>query len=317
MSVLFLGLGGTIACRLDNRGLAVARLSVADLLDQAGLGHEAEGEDFLNVPSSDLTFDHLNTLRKRIRRAFEEGHEGVVITQGTDTIEEVAYTLHVWERWPGPIVVSGSMRHADLPGFDGPANVRAAHLVASAPQARGMGVLVLMNDTVHGAADVTKAHTQNVATFVSPNWGPVGIIHEDEVTFGRHVGQNLVLPAPSVTAGVNLLRMTLGISERLVEAALESEGVVIEATGGGHVPSRIVPAIRAAVQRGTVVAATSRTGSGPSLRRTYGAAGAEADLQAAGVHMADGSGLKVRIRLALALSMEEQPDLAEVLASWT
>lgn len=318
MPVLLLATGGTIACTRDDRGLGVATLKARDLVASAGLGGEFVGEDFLQVASSDFTFADLARLKGRAAAAIDdEGCDGVVISQGTDTIEEVAYALHVWHAWKRPVVITGAMRHADALGADGPANLRAAHLVASSDKARGMGVFVVLNDTIHGAADATKSHTQSPATFASPDFGPLGLIHEGTVTMARRVSQGLVLPAPAVTARVNLLAATIDPSLDLVREATLADGLVYEGTGGGHVPSRVADVLAEAVQRGCVVAVTSRAGSGPSLRHSYGASGAEADLQRRGILMADGPGRKVRIRLALALSLPERPDLNACLSAWT
>lgn len=318
MPVLLLATGGTIACTKDDRALGTSTLTARDLVESAGLGGSLLGEDILQVPSSDFTFPAVAELRERAREAIEgEGYDGVIVSQGTDTIEEVAYALHVWHAWKRPVVVTGAMRHADAYGADGPANLRAAHIVAASTEARGMGVLVVLNDMVHGAADVTKSHTQNPATFISPDFGPLGIVHEDTVTIARRVRQEIVLPAPSVTARVNLLPATMDPSLDLVRAAARADGLVYEGTGGGHVPSRVADVLAEAVQAGCVVAVTSRAGSGPSLRHSYGARGAEVDLQERGILMADGPGRKVRIRLALALSLPERPDLRASLSAWT
>lgn len=318
MPVLLLATGGTIACTKDARGLGVATLKAGDLIEGAGLEGQLVGEDVLQVPSSDFTFADVGRLRERAAWAIDgQDYDGVVISQGTDTIEEVAYALHVWHEWKRPVVVTGAMRHADAHGADGPANLRAACRVAASAEARGMGVLVVLNDEVHGAAGVTKAHTQNAATFTSPDFGPLGLVHEDSVTIAHRTRQNIVLPAPSVTARVNLLAATLEPSLDLVRAAAAADGLVYEGSGGGHVPSQVADVLAEAARAGTVVAVTSRTGSGPSLRHSYGAPGAEADLQERGILMADGPGRKVRIRLALALSLPERPDLRRCLAAWT
>lgn len=317
MSILYLTLGGTIACTRDERGRARASLDAKDLLTLANSPLDVRGEDFLAVPSSDLTFDHLVILRDRLHKAFhEEGFQGVVISQGTDTIEEVAYALHLWEAWPGPVVVTGSMRHHDLLGYDGPANLAASFAVVRSKDARGQGVFVVMGDQIHSAGDVTKFHTQSPATFQSPNWGPVGIVHEGRVTFGRRVTPSVILPAPKVSARVDLLKLCLDTHPDLARASLAADGIVLEATGGGHVPVRLLPILDEAISMGKVVVATSRAATGPALRETYGAFGAEFDLQERGVLMGDGPGTKLRIRMALALSMTPRPDLEQIAAAW-
>lgn len=317
MPILYLGLGGTIACTVGPDHLVRATLSASELLAQIGADQDAVAEDLGMTASSDLTFADLLAVAARIRRAFEkEGCTGCVITQGTDTIEEVAYTLHLLHAWPYPVVITGAMRHADLPGKDGPANLQDALTVARAPETSGLGVLVVMGGEIHGASAVTKSHSQSPSTFISPDWGPLGLVAEGRVVIARRTMSPPLLPATEVTARVNLIRVPLDCDPALVEAALTADGLVLEGTGGGHLPAKLRPLLRSGVAAGKVVAVTSRTGSGPSLRHTYGALGAESDLQELGILIADGPGLKVRIRLTLALSLIPQPDLASVLAAW-
>ncbi|MHB1506247.1 MAG: asparaginase [Sulfobacillus sp.] len=317
MPILYLGLGGTIACTFGPDHLVRSTLGAGELLAQIDGGADTMAEDLGMTASSDLTFADLLALAGRIRRAFEqEGYTGCVISQGTDTIEEVAYTLHLLHAWPHPVVITGAMRHADLPGKDGPANLQDALAVARAPEAVGLGVLVVMGGEIHGASAVTKSHSQRPSTFASPDWGPLGLVAEGSVLIARRISPPPLLPATEISARVNLIRVPLDVDLALVEAALAGDGLVLEGTGGGHLPAKLGPLLRRSVQAGKVVAVTSRTGSGPSLRHTYGAVGAESDLQKLGILIADGPGLKVRIRLTLALSLHPRPDLASVLAAW-
>lgn len=317
MPILYLGLGGTIACTLGADGRVRATRGAGALLAEVGSPADVTAEDMGLGASSDLGFDDLLALAARLERAFgQEDFTGCVITQGTDTIEEVAYTLHLLRRWPHPVVISGAMRHADMPGRDGPANLLDALAIARSPEATHLGVLVVMGGEIHGAAAVTKSHAQSPATFRSPDWGPLGLVAEGRVLIARRPPPPLLLPATRIDARVNLLRIALDTDPALVEAALKADGLVLEGMGGGHLPARLCPLLEGAVAQGSVVAVTSRTGSGPSLRHTYGAVGAESDLQRRGILVADGPGLKVRIRLTLALSLTPRPDLAAVAAAW-
>lgn len=317
MPILYLGLGGTIACTLGDDGRARATLGASALLAEVGNPPDVTAQDVAMLASSDLGFADLLALARRLGQAFDrEGYTGCVITQGTDTIEEVAYTLHLLRAWPHPVVISGAMRHADLPGKDGPANLLDALAVARSAEAHGLGVLVVMGGQIHGAAAVTKSHSQSPATFVSADWGPIGVVAEGRVQIARRPLPPQLLPVTQITARVNLLRIALDTDPALVEAALDADGLVLEGMGGGHLPAKLGPLLSEAVSRGRVVAVTSRTGSGPSLRHTYGAVGAESDLERRGILIADGPGLKVRIRLTLALSLRPRPDLAAVLAAW-
>jgi L-asparaginase len=145
-------------------------------------------EQVINVPSPAITIDNWLTLANRINQLFREHPDlaGVVVTHGTDTLEETAYFLHLTVKFDRPVVIVGSMRPATAISADGPLNLLDAVRVASAPEARGKGVLVVMNDQINGARDVTKTNTHRVETFRSPELGFLGYVDEDKVAFLRN-----------------------------------------------------------------------------------------------------------------------------------
>ena len=274
--------------------------AVPELADVAAV----DALSLANVPSASLEISTLLECLGELHRACEDGASGVVVTTGTDTLEEVAYLFHLlWGR-PEPLVVTGAMRTADAPGADGPANVLGAVTVAATPQARERGCLVVMNDEVHAAQTVQKTHTSSPAAFRSPGSGPIGRVHEGRALLGPRPPR----PAPMQLQGVThvpkvaLLRVALDDDTVLLSRAVEAyDGVVVESLGGGHVPAWWVEPLLDAARRVPVVLA-SRTGCGPLLSSTYGFTGSERQLLAGGLLSAGAlDGLKARVLLTVAL----------------
>ncbi|MFE6100169.1 asparaginase [Streptomyces laurentii] len=280
--VTVLTLGGTISAR---GGGADARLTGREVLDTPGItpaGVQVDLHDFRRVPSSSLTFEDLTALADEVRRAVAAG-SGVVVVQGTDTLEETAFLLDLLCTTERPIAVTGAMRRPDLPGADGPANLAAALAVAADPGCQGLGVLVVLADEIHAARHATKAHTTSVATFASPGAGPLGSVVEG-------VPRILLRPTvPTRMCGLNLdpalrialLTFSLGDTGELLDAVAEHperyDGLVVAAFGAGHVPARLVEPLAALTARMPVILA-SRTGAGATLSHTYRGPGSEADL---------------------------------------
>jgi len=303
-----IGLGGTISMAGTNAAGVVPTLTAEDLaLALPALARTAEVHtlQFRMVAGSSLSMDDLVATAAQVRRCLEEGAAGVVVTQGTDTIEEVAFGLDLLVPGDAPVVVTGAMRNPTQPGADGPANLLAAVQVAASRQARGLGALVVFNDEVHAARFVQKTHTASPATFRSRQAGPIGWVAEGEVRIAlRPAGRRHVpVPEGAPDRPVALLTMSLGDDGRLFGGleALGYCGAVIEALGGGHLPFFAVEAAARLASAMPVVLA-SRTGAGEVLRRTYGFPGSESDLLARGlIHAGALDGPKARILLALLL----------------
>ncbi|WP_205717419.1 asparaginase [Actinomadura soli] len=315
--VTVFSLGGTIASTgtPGGEGGGVApRLGAKELLDAVpGLDGAVPGLDgsggleavaFRQCPSGDLTFEDLIALAAEINARFEAGAAGVVVVQGTDTIEETSFVLDLLIDAPNPVVVTGAMRNPTLASPDGPANLRAAVQVAASPEARGLGCLVVLNDEVHAARFVSKTHTSSPAAFRSVAAGPVGRLVEGRLRIAVRTTPLATVPPPTgPVPPVALLTMGFGDDGRLIEqvAALGYAGVVVEAFGGGHVPARTVAALERLAAAVPVVLA-SRTGGGDMLRTTYGFPGSERDLIARGL-IPSGflDGPKARVLLSLLL----------------
>ena len=293
--VVLYTLGGTISMAGtlgDGSGSGVvARLGGADLAAEvpglAESGVVLKVEDVDRIPSADLSFAQLLDLVRDASQAVRDGARGVVVTQGTDTLEESSYLADLV--WPHaePLIFTGAMRNPTLAGPDGPANLLAAVLAAAEPAARGLGVLVAFNDELHAARRVRKTHATSTATFVSPDTGPIGRLEEERVRILTVPPRRTPLPMPTaeVLAGVRVALHTAVLDERgdeLDGIRERYQGLVVAGLGVGHVTSRLVPPLEDLAARMPVVLA-SRTGAGPVLRHTYGAAGSEIDLQNRGL----------------------------------
>ncbi len=322
--VVVLSLGGTISST-DAGGSGVeptltGEALVADVPEISEVA-EVSADAFRQAASGELTLDDLIELAAEITRRVDAGAAGAVVTQGTDTIEETAFTLDLLVDRDAPVVVTGAMRNPTLPGADGPANLLAAVRVAASEAARGLGALVVLNDEVHAARYARKTHTQSPATFRSSLTGPLGWISEGKVRIANRLTSRHLVTLPEDTSDkpVALLTAALGDDGRLLGRVRELgyAGLVVEAFGGGHVPSVMVEELAALTGEMPVVLA-SRTGSGEVLRSTYGFPGSETDLLERGLipaGMLDGP--KARLLLSLLLrSGAGQEEVREQFDSW-
>lgn len=282
--VVVYGLGGTIAMTSTPGGGVVPALSADDLVAAvpglAESGIHVEVEDFRRVPGASLRFEDLTALASAIERRLVEGVDGVVVTQGTDTIEESAYLLDLAHLRPEPIVVTGAMRNPTLASADGPGNLLAAIQVAASPHARNLGALVVFAEEIHAASRVRKTHSTSVATFVSTNGGPLGYLVEGQpCILNRPTARTAIgLPAASRPVEVGLVTMVLGDNGMLLRAAAgQWDGLVVAGFGVGHVPTAVVSTLTELAASMPVVLA-SRTGAGPVLTHTYAFPGSESDL---------------------------------------
>jgi L-asparaginase len=315
-------LGGTIAMQAaPGEGVAPA-LAASDLLagvpGLAGAGVELRLQDVVNKPGASLSFDDLFGLADAISAAVGDGVAGAVVIQGTDTIEETAYLLDLLVASDAPVVVTGAMRNPSLAGPDGPANILAAIRVAASECARGLGCVVVMNDQVHAARWVAKAHTASPAAFISPGFGPLGHIAEGQVCIPVRLRERspLFSPVPGRKVRVGLVTIALGDDDVLIDALADHvDSLVVAAFGAGHVPAGTVTSLAKLAARMPVVL-TSRTGAGPVHHRTYGFPGSETDLLARGLISA-GYLAPLKARLLLHLLIATGADSTEIRRTFT
>src|SRR5579864_23425 len=216
--------GGTIAGRPDASGTVAPGLTPGDLLARipdAAAAAYLTVEPLLEIPSSLMQFNDMLALAQRAKQALGAADvAGVVVTHGTGTLEQTAYFLDLTLGDERPVVVTGALRNPTLPSDDGPVNLLNAVQVAACERARGLGVLVVMNGTIHCAKDVTKTSPANPAAFQSPEFGPLGAVDEDYVFFARRPFRRLpaVLPA-AIHAHVERIPFAADPSDMLVRVA--------------------------------------------------------------------------------------------------
>lgn len=303
--IKILVLGGTITMTSTGHAGALPTLSAKDLTD--ALPELAEiadisTETLMMKPSASLNWDDIRLCYQAIKQALSEGCDGVVVLQGTDTLEEVAFILDVLFDVPQPIVVSGAMRPTNTPGFDGPANLLAAVTLSAATSARGLGVLVVMNDVIHAARYVVKEHTGFTHAFASRLAGPIGLIQEGAPRLlYRPLSSTptFALPdRPPPDVGLFIF----AFSQRWPYNAMhEYDAVVLEAAGSGHVADHDVAPLKELASTIPVIF-TSRASNGFITYNTYSYAGSEQELIAAGLIPAGQyDGAKTRILTTFAL----------------
>ncbi|WAB99212.1 asparaginase [Pseudomonas putida] len=309
-------LGGTVSMQADAPGRGVTPSLDCEkqlaLLPQLREMAQLEVATLCLVPSASLSFVMLLEVLAWARVEIEAGSQAVILTQGTDTLEETAYFFDLLWPYDAPLVLTGAMRSASQPGSDGPANLLAAAQVALAQESRGRGALVVINDQIHCATRVRKTASLAMAAFESPGSGAVGELVEGMAVYRQMPCPRAVLPLPErVEHRVALLEACLDADTALLQAvaAFGFEGLVIAGFGAGHVSSAWSDVLGELAPNLPVIVAT-RTGSGTTARSTYGFAGAEIDLQSKGVHMAGQlCPRKCRILLWLLLGSGQQSSL--------
>jgi len=298
--------GGTIAGKLLSSGTVAPGLGPEDMLARipaAAAYADCDVDPWLEVPSSAISFHDMLHLSTRVKDALANPElAGIVITHGTGTLEQTAYFLDVTLDTDRPVVVTGAMRNPTLSSDDGPLNLLNAIQVAACERSRGLGVLVVMNGTIHCARDVTKSSSANAAAFQSPEFGPLGAIDEDYVFYARRPFARIRAVMPqAITARVERIPFVADPSDLLLLATLEAgvDGVVVES---GRMSPSHVTLLKRAIDQGTTVVIANPYLTGRLHRNTYRHEGAEAHLLSLGMIFSGTPGLKARVKLTALLS---------------
>lgn len=311
--------GGTISMKVDPRiQAAVPTLSGDEIMSMVtGIEEFAKVEsfNFSNLPGPHVTPLKMLELSNYVKEILEQKDiAGVVITNGTDSLEETAYFLDLTIKNEKPVVVTGSMRNSSELGYDGPANLTASICTVISPKARNKGVLVCFNDELHSASEVTKEHSMHLNAFQSPDFGPVGIIDNNEAIFYRQSMERTYIDTTKVETEVALIKCAVGMDSSILDFCIDkgNKGIVIEAMGRGNIPPLMVSGVNRAIELGVAVVMVTRCFRGRVLD-TYGYEGAGKELRNLGVIFGDNlPGQKARIKLMLALGKTK--DLSEIKA---
>ncbi|MBB2746680.1 UNVERIFIED_ORG: L-asparaginase [Microbispora rosea subsp. rosea] len=309
--------GGTIASVPGPGGAVSVAVAGRDLVGAAGPALTVEVDEAMLVHSFNLTLDGMLRIAERVAAAVADpGVDGVVVTHGTDTMEETAFFVDLLLGAGGTVVFTGAQRHAGEPDGDGPRNLTDALRVAAVTTGRGLGAVIVMAGRVHAARHATKAHTVAPDAFDSPGYGPIGQVYGERVHIAARLGR---LPGFTLAelggleARVDIVPAYLGADGVHLAAsrAAGARGLVLEALGAGNPTPGLLGEIRACVAEGVPVLVTSRCHAGPSLP-VYGAGGG-ATLEEAGAVFA-GSLAAPKARLLLAAALAAEPGPAEALA---
>jgi len=272
-----------------------------------------ETEEWGSYPGPHMTVERMWDLRNRIRDHLARPEvTGVVVTHGTDTLEETAYLVARSLPRKEPVAFTGAMRTVSDLGWDGPANLLEAVRVAACPEARGFGVMVVISGQIFTALDVTKTNTHLLDAFESPGFGPLGVLDEGELILHREIPLMPPIISPDeLGTPVDIIFVSAGSDARLLDASREcARGVVIAAMGRGNVPPALVPAIERWMTDGKPVVITSRT-QGGRVGHTYGYAGGGKRLEELGVILG-GSRRPQQARIDLMLALGKGMSMEEI-----
>ena len=284
--VLVLATGGTIAGSAaspeDVTGYRSGAIGIGEILSavpELGAFADVHGEQLCNIDSKDMTDKILIRLAVRVNEILAGNEaDGIVITHGTDTMEETAFFLSLTVKTNKPVVLTGAMLPATARNADGPRNLLDAVRVAARPESADKGILVVMNGKIFAAKEVTKTHTTKIDAFTSPDFSPLGYVDENGVAFERTPNlPRLHFPAETPLPRVDILYGHEGDDGALVEAALRAgaKGIVYAGMGNGSIPAKTEKALAKASEKGIVVVRASRANTGPVLPAapSYTAAG--------------------------------------------
>lgn len=306
--ILIVFTGGTFSMMIDqNTGGAVPRYSGSELLDMIPKAKElAEIDyyDFGKYPGPHVTPQLMLTLSKKINQLLiEKKYDGIIVTHGTDTLEETAYFLDLTINTEIPIVVIGSMKNSSEPDWDGPKNLIDAIHICLNDNSRNMGVLVCLNGEINAASEVTKIYSDSVESFKSLDFGSLGFVKDGRVIFNRLPFHLEKIETDKIDENVDMITVYAGMNEKFFKFSADSgvSGIVVEALGVGNVPPPAFEGIKYAVNKNIPVVLTSRCPAGET-DYIYSYPGAGKHLHDLGVIFADYiNGQKARIKLMIVL----------------
>ncbi|WP_248491244.1 asparaginase [Staphylococcus aureus] len=305
--LLVIHTGGTISMSQDQSNKVVTNDINPISLHQDVINQYAQIDELnpFNVPSPHMTIQHVKQLKDIILEAVtNKYYDGFVITHGTDTLEETAFLLDLILDIEQPVVITGAMRSSNEIGSDGLYNYISAIRVASDEKARHKGVMVVFNDEIHTARNVTKTHTSNTNTFQSPNHGPLGVLTKDRVQFHHMPYRQQALENVNEKLNVPLVKAYMGLPGDIFSFYSREgiDGMVIEALGQGNIPPSALEGIQQLVSLNIPIVLVSRSFNG-IVSPTYAYDGGGYQLAQQGFIFSNGlNGPKARLKLLVALS---------------
>jgi L-asparaginase len=309
-NIAIVSTGGTIEMLPGHGGLDIADdhnpLPIKGEVIPPGVN--VEHIRFCSIPSPEITPEIMAQLCLKLEEMTSSGkYNGIVVTHGTDTLEETAFLADIYLKGTVPVVFTAAMRSQAEMGVDGPRNVRGALLTAANNEVHKLGVTVVLNDEIHSAGRVTKTYTSNVSSFTSPGYGPLGFVDQDRVLLQRRPMWKIQLPESKLKLNqkVGLVRIASGLGAREIRYSVDcgDDAIIVEALGRGNVPPDVSEAVQYAIERGTIVCITSRCYIGRVLG-VYNYTGGGADLEQKGAILAgDMQGHKLRLLMMASLGI--------------
>lgn len=309
-NILVVFTGGTFSMKIDNVTKAAVPFfhgnELINMIPGAGNLANITTYEFGNYPGPHITPELMLLLSNKIKEFVERNDiDGIVVTHGTDTLEETAYFIDLTVRTDKPIVVIGAMKTSSEPDWDGPKNLLDALHICNNPNSKGMGVLVCLNGEINAASEVTKTHTEDIETFMSLDFGSLGFVDKGKVVYNRLPRKLETFETEKINSNVDLIKVYAGMDEKFFRFSADSgtEGIIVEALGVGNVPPKTFDGIKYAVDKQIPVVLVSRCPAGETLD-IYGYPGAGKWLKKEGVIFADYlNGQKARIKLMICLGI--------------
>ncbi|MCB0730370.1 MAG: asparaginase [Ignavibacteriae bacterium] len=307
-NILIVFTGGTFSMKIDNEtGGAIPHFhgeELVEMIPEVNTLANVSIYNFGNYPGPHMTPELMLDLSKIIKENINKDDvDGIIVTHGTDTLEETAYLLDLTVKTKKPIVVIGAMKTSSEPDWDGPKNLLDAIHICNNPNSNGIGVLVCLNGEINAASEVTKTHTEDIETFHSLDFGALGYVDKSKVWFNRMPRKLEIIETEKINSNVDIIKVYAGIKEKLFHLIGDSkiDGLVVEALGVGNVPPPAYEGIKYVVNKNIPVVLVSRCPAGETLD-IYSYSGAGKWIKKLGVIFSDYlNGQKARIKLMLAL----------------
>lgn len=307
-NIMIIFTGGTFSMKIDkSTGGAIPHFhgnQLLEMIPDAAKYANISMYEFGMYPGPHMTPELMFDLSKKVNEYIQlDEIDGIILTHGTDTLEETAYLLDLTVKTPKPIVVIGAMKTSSEPDWDGPRNLLDAIHVCNNPNSKNMGVLVCLNGEINAASEVTKTHTEDIETFRSLDFGALGFVDGGNVIFNRMPKNLETIKTDKIESNVDIIKIYTGITDKFFKFSVDSGtvGIVIEALGVGNVPPKAFDGIKYAVDNKVPVVLVSRCPTGETLD-IYSYPGAGKWIKELGVIFTDYlNGQKARVKLMLAL----------------